>query len=153
METIKDETIKDETNVGNAESVIKELADLKANMVSKEEYDKALADRNKFQQALIKGISVPAETSAPKSSTELRDEYADLIKKGVNNVQGFAKALELRNALVNETGNDPFMTEALTKIDPDFGERVAETLNEILDKSEGDPNMFNALLSRQVTGK
>ena len=55
--------------------------------------------------------------------------------------------MRLRDAAIRETGKDPFMTEALDRIDPDFGERVAEAMGSLVEQSEGNPEMFNALLS------
>lgn len=132
-----------------ADLEINEINEIRDNMVPKEELAKAQADAKKYRDALLKGAQIK-ESEQPQSAKELKDAYATQIKAGVSNVEGFETALKLREAVINETGEDPFMTEALSKIDPEFGERVAEQLGEILDKSEGDPNMFNALMSRNI---
>ena len=142
--------VKEETTVvPEADKLISDIADVKKNMVSREEYERVSQDNAKLKHALLTGVTEKV-VEPPKSATELKREYAESIKSGVTNAKGFETALKLREAVINETGNDPFMTEALTKIDPNFGERVAEGLGEILEQSEGDPTMFNAILSRNL---
>ena len=115
-------------------------------MVQKTEYEKVLAERDRLKEAMLKGVKV-TEAEQPKTLAEERKAYAEAIKGGVTNVQGFEAALRLRDAAIRETGKDPFMTEALDRIDPDFGERVAEAMSSLVEQSEGNPEMFNALLS------
>lgn len=132
-----------------AEKLLEDITEVKKNMVSREEYDRLSKDNAKLKHALLTGVTEKV-VEPLKSAKELKKDYADSIKSGVTNAQGFETALKLREAVINETGNDPFMTEALTKIDPNFGERVAEGLGQILEQSEGDPTMFNAILSRNL---
>ena len=144
------EEIKDELQE-DANQVIKDIADLKKNMVPREDYEKALADAAKYKHALLTGVST-GDDEPTKSAAELRKEYSEAIKAGVTNVEGFEAALKLREAVINETGKDPFMTEALMRIDPDFGERVSEVMADMIDKSGGNPQMFNALMSQNLKG-
>ena len=129
-----------------ADNFVQQIEDLKSNMVQKTEYDKVLAERDRLKEAMLKGVKV-TEAEQPKTLAEERKAYAEAIKGGVTNVQGFEAALRLRDAAIRETGKDPFMTEALDRIDPDFGERVAEAMGSLVEQSEGNPEMFNALLS------
>ena len=129
-----------------ADDFVQQIEDLKSNMVQKTEYDKVLAERDRLKEAMLKGVKV-TEAEQPKTLAEERKAYAEAIKGGVTNVQGFEAALRLRDAAIRETGKDPFMTEALDRIDPDFGERVAEAMSSLVEQSEGNPEMFNALLS------
>ena len=135
-----------------ATEFLTEISKLKETMVPKEDLEAIQAERDKLKYALLTGVMTD-DTEQLKSSAELCKEYAESIKSGVTNVKGFETALKLRQAVINETGKDPFMTEALTKIDPDFGERVAENLATVLEKSEGNPQMFNAILSQNMSGK
>lgn len=132
-----------------ATELIKEIAEVKKNMVSKEEYEKVLADNAKYKHALLTGIT-ETDSEEKKSAAELREDYSKAIKTGVPNLKGFETALKLREAVINETGKDPFMTEALTRIDPDFGERVSEVMSDLVEKSNGSSQMFNALLSQNI---
>lgn len=129
-----------------ADDFVQQIEDLKSNMVQKTEYEKVLAERDRLKEAMLKGVKV-TEAEQPKTLAEERKAYAEAIKGGVTNVQGFEAALRLRDAAIRETGKDPFMTEALDRIDPDFGERVAEAMGSLVEQSEGNPEMFNALLS------
>lgn len=133
----------------DADKLLEDISEVRKNMVPKEEYERLSKDNAKLKHALLTGVTEKA-VEPLKSAKELKKDYADSIKSGVTNAQGFETALKLREAVINETGNDPFMTEALTKIDPNFGERVAEGLEQILEQSEGDPTMFNAILSRNL---
>lgn len=132
-----------------ADDFIKQIEDMKANTVPKNDYDKVLAERDRLKQAMLHGVTVK-EAEQPKTLAEERKAYAEAIKGGVTNVQGFEAALRLREAAIRETGKDPFMTEALDRIDPDFGERVAGVMSSMVEQSEGNPEMFNALLSSTV---
>lgn len=129
-----------------ADDFVRQIKELKSNMVQKTEYEKILAERDRLKEAMLKGVKV-TEAEQPKTLAEERKAYAEAIKDGVTNVQGFEAALRLRDAAIRETGKDPFMTEALDRIDPDFGERVAEAMSALVEQSEGNPEMFNALLS------
>jgi hypothetical protein len=142
--------------IEDAATVIKNIADMKANMVPKAEYEKALADAEKFKHALLTGVNEPVSEPL-KPTSELVKEYAEAIKGGVSNVKGFETTLKLRQAVINETGVDPFMHDGtcgggskIQNFDPDFGERVAEGLQNMINKSEGNANMFNALLSQNL---
>lgn len=129
-----------------ADKFIQQLEDMKANTVQKTDYEKVVAERDRLKEAMLKGVKV-TEAEQPKTLAEERKAYAEAIKGGVPNIQGFEAALRLRDAAIRETGKDPFMTEALDRIDPDFGERVAEAMSSLVEQSEGNPEMFNALLS------
>lgn len=132
----------------SADDLIQELNEIKSNMVDKDKYEKIIEENNKLKKALIHGTTdMDVET---RSSSELTSLLSNQISQGVTNVEGFKTVLELRESVIEETGKDPFMTEALDRIDPDFGDRVANTIQDLLDKSEGKPQMFNALLSQTL---
>lgn len=141
--------VKVEKKPENATDVIKDIADVKKNMVPKEEYEKILADNAKYKHALLNGV-LEVDSEESKSAAELREDYSKAIKEGVTNVEGFETALKLRQAVIDETGKDPFMTEALERIDPDFGDRVSGIMKEMVEASGGSPQMFNALLSQNI---
>jgi hypothetical protein len=144
--------VKEETTVvPEADKLISDIADVKKNMVPREEYERLSQDNAKLRHALLTGVTEKV-VEPLKSAAELKKEYAEAIKAGVTNVKGFETALKLREAVINETGKDPFMTEALMRIDPDFGERVAGALADMVDKSDGNPQMFNAFMSQNLRG-
>lgn len=137
------------TGKEKAQDFINEVKDIKDKMIPKEEYQKLVEERDKLKHALLTGV-VEKDDEPIKSVDELRKDYSEIIKAGSNNLKGFETALKLREAVINETGKDPFMTEALQRIDPAFGERVAESMQDIVEKSDNSPNMFNAILSQNL---
>ena len=121
-----------------AETTIKELADIKANMVPKSDYEKALAEKDKFKNALIKGISIK-DDEPYKTRGQLAKEMAAYNSGNVTNLKYIDTALKLRQATIDETGKDPFQY-------PDAGEgageRIADGLQRMVDEADGRSEAF-----------
>ena len=86
---------------------VQAINELKQNSVSKEKYDKVVEEKNKYLKALIDGNQV-AEAQ-PKEPVDVDALRADLFGKDLSNLDFAKKALELRDALIDEEGVDIFV--------------------------------------------
>ena len=137
------------------QNLMEEFQTLKANSVSKEEYERVLKRNKELTQSWARG---QAETQAAKDTDtveSLRKDLFDNNRTELNNLESAQKMLKLRSKLLEEGKPDPFVsTEAktVTAADYDMAQRVANGLQKMVEESEGDPDVFNAMLGRQVDG-
>lgn len=143
------EKMVDPVEEGNEVDFVAELTKVKESMVDKTLFEKAQAENAKLKEALLKGAK-PTIDVKTETVEDLKKQYQDNIKNGGTDLRGFETALKLREAVINETGSDPFMSEALYKIDPNFGERVAEKMQDLVDSSNGDPGSFKVAMSQGI---
>lgn len=145
-----------------ADEYAEEIKKLKANTVSKEEYDKVVADKKTLAKALAEGADVPEGEKQEKQPADIKALRKKLLTAGetsLSNVEYVQTALELRKALIADGQKDPFLPTEIkrkaTKEDYAGAERVANFLESCLEDSkddEGKPDeiMFNALLSKGI---
>lgn len=142
-----------------ADEYAEEIKKLKANSVSKEEYDKVVADKKTLAKALAEGADIPESEKQEKKPDikALRKKLLSAGETSLSNVEYVQTALELRKALIAEGKKDPFLPTEIkrkaTKEDYAGAERVADFLETCLEDSKGedgkpDEIMFNALLSK-----
>lgn len=127
---------------------VAEIQALKANSVSRAEYDKAVADKNKYLKALIDGSQIDTPAAEPVDVGVLR---ADLFGgEELDNLTYCKKALELRNALIEQEGIDIFVGSGskLTPTDADYiaAQRVADAMQSCIDAADGNSSVFTAKL-------
>ena len=130
--------------------------ELKKNTVPREEYLKL-----KHQMAtLMDGLSTgdePEEPEDPGSKPEYKTREPKVIAeeflgkdRSLTNLSYVEHALELRKAVIERGGRDPFLPNdpsyAITEFDTNAAEQTATTLQQLVDKSAGDPNVFRGLL-------
>ena len=130
----------------NMEQVyLDQIAELKDkmdnNMISKEEYNKLLAEHKKLLNDYInKRQPNKQEEVKLRPAKEIAKEFQGISSGDITNRKYVAKALEYREAVLKETGKDVFA---------DFGENgpgnptddtveVASTLKKLLDENESD---------------
>ena len=141
------------TELGNETDYISAIKDLKANTVSKSEYEKLQAENKQLIDALANGETVPASAEPEKPSLdELR---ANLMKEEQSNLEFVKNALALRNAVIEQEGYDPFVPRgsqyAPTAEDEAAAFRVAKVYQECVDYANGDSQLFtNELMRRTV---
>lgn len=137
---------KDPAEMTDAEKTIKQINDIKANMVPKEDLEKALADRDKFKDALINGAALPDEEPL-QSREELAKKMASYSSGNITNLGYIDTALKLREAAIDETGEDPFES---SESPAGFGQRVADGLQKMLDEADGRPEAFLGIYQASV---
>ena len=129
---------------------VKEINELKQNSVSKEEYAKVVAEKNKYLKALIDGSQVAGEKS--DKTVNVKELRKDLFTKDLSNLEYAKKALELRNALIDSDGVDIFVGKG-SKLTPDesdynAAQRVADAFQQCIDIADGDSEIFTRELMR-----
>jgi len=123
--------------------------------VSKAEYDKLKADNQKLTQFIVEG----GDASTIKPSSEVKEPSKAELKKiladeNTNNLDYVKAALKLRQTVIDEGGRDPFLPNSsqhpITSADVEGAEKVATVLQECVDASGNDPDVFNFEFERRV---
>ena len=131
---------------------VQAINELKQNSVSKEDYNKVVAEKNKYLKALIDGNQVAeVQNKEPVDIDGLRKELFS-GEKDLTNLEYAKKALELRNALIERDGVDIFVGRGskLTPTDDDYeaAQRVADGFQQCIDVAQGDSEIFTRELMR-----
>ena len=128
---------------------VQAINELKKNTVSKEEYNKVKAEKDKYLKALIEGSQIADEKKEPVDIDELRKS---LFTKDLDNLTFAKKALELRNELIEREGVDIFVGKgnkyAPDKSDYEAAQRVADAFQSCVDIADGDSEIFTRELMR-----
>lgn len=136
------------------------IKQLKANSVSKEDYEKLEAQNKQLLDAIVNGGSVPEvkddkpeKVDVVPSIKELREDlYGG--KKHLNNLEYWEKTLALREALMAQGETDPFVPVGKKIVaensDYEAAERVATVVKECIDYAQGDSEVFTNELQRRT---
>lgn len=129
------------------------INELKANSVSKEQYQKLKDDNKRLLDALVtnKQLDIPEEK--PANVDELRTKLFK-NEQGLSNLEFIDTALQLRDALIAKGEPDPFLPIG-SKVQPDYdmvekANNVAKCLKEMVEFADGDSGIFNAEYQRRV---
>lgn len=129
---------------------VQAINELKQNSVSKEAYNKVVEEKNKYLKALIDGNQV-AEAQ-PKEPVDVDALRADLFGKDLSNLDFAKKALELRDAIIDEEGVDIFVGTGskLTPTQEDYeaAQKVADVFQSCIEVADGDSEIFTRELMR-----
>ena len=150
--------IDEQTNVtgtevdDNTQDYLAAIKELKEKSVDRSKYEELRAENKKLLQAVVNGQTVEVPVQEPKPDIgELRKA---LTVEGQTNLQYITNALKLREAVLNEGGEDPFVPHGSqynpTAADYERANRVAQFLQEMVDEAEGDPNVFLNEYQRRV---
>lgn len=135
-------------NVGTNTDYIQAIKEMKANTVSKEDYNKLKEENKKLLQAVVNGETIEVEQTKPVDIKELRTRFL----KADTTLEGVTAALELRDAIMEKGGTDPFLPAgkkvATTDEDIKTAEKVAEAFRHCVEYADGDPHIFANELSR-----
>ena len=131
---------------------VQAINELKQNSVSKEDYNKVVAEKNKYLKALIDGNQVAeVQKKEPVDIDGLRKELFS-GEKDLTNLEYAKKALELRDAIIERDGVDIFVGRGskLTPTDEDYeaAQRVADGFQQCIDVAQGDSEIFTRELMR-----
>lgn len=134
--------------MGN-EQYIQAIKDLKENSVSKDMYERMKKENQQLLDTLVQGGTI----ETPKEKPELNQLRKELFKsKDLTNLEFCQKALELRAAVIEDGGADPFLPNG-KMYSPDFNDvatanKVAEALQSCIDYADGDSQVFTMELQR-----
>lgn len=144
-------------NVQNSElnsptDYIEAIKKLKENTVDKTMYDAKVAENKELLEALVQGKTIQVEEKPPVDINALRNELYGNDGVNLSNLDFIKKTLELRKAIIDEGGTDPFLPYG-QKITPeqsdiDAAERVAEALESCVEYADEDSAIFTQELQR-----
>ena len=153
----EEETSVTGTVEDNTQDYLAAIKELKQNSVDRSEYDKLRAENKKLIDAVVNGQPGQEEPAAVKHSKEQIDELRnDLFNspKELSNLEYITKAMELREALMENGEPDPFLPVGKqispTRDDLEGAEKVAQVYRECIDYAEGDSEVFTNELMRRT---
>ena len=151
-ELLNQETMRNEEVVDNTD-YITAIKELKQNSVDKTKYDSLKQENKKLIKALVNGEGYEQD------NVQTQKDTIDTLRKkintpGITNLEYIDTALKLRDALIENGQEDPFVPQGSkyspTQIDYDRANRVATILQEMVDDSEGNPDVFLNEYQRRV---
>ena len=141
----------------NTQDYIAAIKELKQNSVDRSEYDKLRAENKRLIDAVVNGQPGQEEQVVVKHSKEQIDDLRnDLFNspRELNNLEFITKAMELREALMENGEPDPFLPVGKqispTRDDIEGAEKVAQVYKECIDYAEGDSEVFTNELMRRT---
>ena len=151
MENQNNERIEEEV-VENAD-YITAIKELKENSVPKNKYDALKEENKKLVKALVNGEEYSTgQEDSNVDIDKLRENV--FIKDNPTNLQYITNVLALRDALIEEGYEDPFVPQGtqITATDADraMAEKVASAFKEMVEIADGDPNVFLNEYQRRV---
>lgn len=135
------------------ENYIEALNQLKQNTVDRAKYDQVVAENKQLVQTLVNGGTLEQEAvSNKRSAQEIRDELFD--GKDRSNLDFCKLSLELREAVMNEEGQDIFVAASheLAPTSEDYvkAQNVADVLQSAIDYAQGDSEAFTNEVMRRT---
>ena len=154
---IEEETSVTGTVEDNTQDYLAAIKELKEKSVDRSEYDKLRAENKKLIDAVVNGQPGQEEQVVVKHSKEQIDELRnDLFNspKELSNLEYITKAMELREALMENGEPDPFLPVGKqispTRDDLEGAEKVAQVYKECIEYAEGDSEVFTNELMRRT---
>ena len=141
----------------NTQDYIAAIKELKQNSVDRSEYNKLRAENKRLIDAVVNGQPGQEEQVVVKHSKEQIDDLRNELfnsPKELNNLEYITKAMELREALIENGEPDPFLPVGKqispTRDDIEGAEKVAQVYKECIDYAEGDSEVFTNELMRRT---
>lgn len=142
----------------SAEKLAKALKEQKKNSVSKADYDKLKKENEELVAQIINGEGDAGngqqDTPPKKSIEELREALYGPKAQDLNNLEAAKLTLELRKAVMEKDGKDPFLPYGAnikpTSEDVEKAQHVADVFQECITEAKGDNGVFTALLQSRI---
>ena len=137
------------------QNLMAEFQKYKENSVPKADYDRVMQRNKELTQNWAQGRTVDQTPVDTDTVDSLRKELFAEDRAELNNLESAEKILKLRQKLIDEGNQDPFVntdSKNVTADDYETAKRVADGLQHMVDEADGDPDVFNAMLGRQVDG-
>lgn len=152
---IENENVVETEQTNEYQEYIDTIADLKANSVSKDKYDQLMAEKKQLIEALKSGQQITEVVEEkPVNIDELRNELYGKPEQSMSNLEYVTKTLQLRNAIMEAGGDDPFMPNGsgytYDKADAEKAAYVAQVFQECIDYADGDDQLFTQELMRRT---
>ena len=146
--------MEEEENVvqDNTKKYIDEIAKLKKETVSIEDYKKLEAENKNLLNSIVNDLNPKKEED--KEVADINELRKRLRKDDPSNLEYVKNVLELRDAVILSGGNDPFLPYGKkivpTNDDIEAANRVATVLKECVDYANGDSLLFTNELYRRI---
>ena len=141
----------------NTQDYLAAIKELKEKSVDRSEYDKLRAENKKLIDAVVNGQPGQEEPVFTKHSKEQIDDLRNELfnsPRELNNLEYITKAMELREALMENGEPDPFLPVGKqispTRDDLEGAEKVAQVYKECIEYAEGDSEVFTNELMRRT---
>ena len=141
----------------NTQDYLAAIKELKENSVNRSEYDKLRAENKRLIDAVVNGQPGQEEQVVVKHSKEQIDDLRNELfnsPRELNNLEFITKAMELRDALMENGEPDPFLPVGKqispTRDDIEGAEKVAQVYKECIEYAEGDSEVFTNELMRRT---
>ena len=141
----------------NTQDYLAAIKELKENSVNRSDYDKLRAENKRLIDAVVNGQPGQEEQVVVKHSKEQIDDLRnDLFNspRELTNLEFITKAMELREALMENGEPDPFLPVGKqispTRDDLEGAEKVAQVYKECIEYAEGDSEVFTNELMRRT---
>lgn len=130
-----------------------EIKKLKETSVSKEDYERLMEENRNLLKTIVEGSPAPTGDTADKEKPDVAKLRENLFNnENLTNLDFAKNALELRKAIMDEGGTDPFLPVGKDIIveDSDIASanRVAEALQSCIEYADGNPEIFTTELQR-----
>ena len=154
----KVEEVKKPHEAAQAANIQDFIKEVKEKSMSKDEYekviaerDKAIEDRNEVIRSVIDGEKLKHVSQERKPIAELRETYNKVIHdRNATNLEVVTAQMNLRDALVEAGEPDPFAPYNATPDDLAAAKRVADVKRECIAQAEGDPKKFVYLFEQRI---
>ena len=141
----------------NTQDYLAAIKELKENSVNRSEYEKLRAENKKLIDTVVNGLPGQEEPAFTKHSKEQIDDLRNELfnsPRELNNLEYVTKAMELREALIENGEPDPFLPVGKqispTRDDLEGAEKVAQVYRECIEYAEGDSEVFTNELMRRT---
>ena len=139
-------------------ALAKALKEARENSVPKDEYEKLKEENRKLVSEIINGEGGAGNGQAnPPEKADikaLRDKLYGPKSSDLNNLEFWKATLELRDAVIEQEGYDPFLPHG-AKIKPneqdvERANAVAKTVQKCIEDANGNSEVFTALLQAET---
>lgn len=142
-----------QTQNGNETDYLKAMQELKENTVPKEDYVKLKEENKRLINAFANGEDNPLGNKQ-KDAPNIDALRAALTKEDQTNLEFCQNALNLRNALIEQGKEDPFLPKGHlikpTEEDREKAQNVADVFQDCIDYAQGDSEAFTNELMRRT---
>lgn len=154
QEEQKNVTATEAVNDNNTD-YIEALSRLKQNSVSKEQYDKVLADNQRMINQFVNGGYDKSIDEVEKTYRPSQEVAKELFSGNeMTNLEFITKSLELRDSVLHETGKDIFVGSshdvAPTEEDYQKAQNCADVYRQCIEAADGDPTRFTMELQMRT---
>lgn len=153
----QNESGKQQVNDDTTVDYIATINAMKQNSVPREQFEKLKNENKELLNTLINGGQVTNVVEAPtKTIQEMREALfsKEATEKGFTNLEFVERSLELRDAIIESGGMDPFLPVGkgieITRDDVDAAEFTAQQFKECIEIAKGNSEVFTAELMRRT---